>query len=411
MVPKRIMLVAGETSGDILAAELVQALRIELAQAEADFSDYHQPLHASLEPVFFGAGGPHMRAAGVELAFDMSGHAVTGLSDVIEKLSFFRRRMKELIRLAEQRQPHAIICVDFSGFNLRLVCALRRRIRTKRRAFYNWNPKVIQYVSPQVWASRAGRARHLERNVDLLLSILPFEKEWYARHAPRLKVEFVGHPIVDRCAKSATAKTRPETEVVLLLPGSRAGEIRRHVPVMAEAAGLIVRKHSSKFRMVLPDESLAGMARQVVPGTIDVRVGGLAEALNAATMAIASTGTVTMECACFGVPTVAIYKTSWVTYQVARRIVRVKYLAMPNILAREVIYPEFIQNDATPENIAREALDLLHNEAHRKQIKEKLAVVIESLGKPGASRRAAQAVIKVVWENYPISTSTALSEA
>src|SRR3954466_15156022 len=179
MVPKRIMLVAGETSGDILAAELVRELRMELARRENDLGNDRQPLHARLEPVFFGAGGPRMAAEEVELVFDMTRDAVVGLSDVIKKLGVFRSRMAQLIRLAEERGPHAIICVDFSGFNLRLAEAIRRRIRSQTGPFYNWNPRIIQFVSPQVWASRAGRARVLERNIDLLLSILPFEKAWY----------------------------------------------------------------------------------------------------------------------------------------------------------------------------------------------------------------------------------------
>src|SRR5688572_16576295 len=198
MVPKRFMIVAGEPSGDLLAADLVRALRDEMPMLKHEHQ--LQPLHASLAPEFFGAGGPAMAKAGVELVFDMTRHAVVGISDVLRKLTTFRRLLHRLVQAAEERQPHTIVCVDFSGFNLRLAGAIRRKVARQRGPFRNWNPTIIQFVSPQVWASRPGRARWMARHVDLLLSIFPFEKDWYARHAPGLKVEFVGHPIVDRHA-------------------------------------------------------------------------------------------------------------------------------------------------------------------------------------------------------------------
>ena len=146
-------------------------------------------------------------------------------------------------------------------------------------------------------------------------------------------------------------------------------------------------------RMVIPNESLLQLAREFAcPPNLDLQIGNLHTALAEATVAIASTGTVTMECAYFGVPTVAMYKTSWSTYEIGKRIIQVKFLAMPNILANEAIFPEFIQNDATPEKIGRAALELLNNSSARKTIREKLGKVVDSLGGAGASRRAAQAV-------------------
>src|SRR6185436_15610218 len=198
MKPKSFMLIAGEASGDMLGAELVTALREECALiGTGPLSDF-QPLFGGLAPRFFGAGGPRMAEAGVELATDLTEHAVVGLIEVIKHYRTFKRLFEQLLRLALERQPDAIICVDFSGFNRRFARAVKAHVSARAGVFNNWNPKIIQYVSPQVWASRPGRARQLERDVDLLLTIFPFEKAWYAGHAPKLRLEFVGHPVIDR---------------------------------------------------------------------------------------------------------------------------------------------------------------------------------------------------------------------
>lgn len=396
MVPKRFMVVAGEPSGDLLAAELVRALRVELAAREAQPTGDLQPLHTSLAPEFFGAGGPRMAEAGVEIAFDFTRHAVVGLSDVLRKYHVFRRRMRELVALAAERKPHAIICVDFSGFNLRLARAVRRVVEDARGKFLNWRPKIVQFVSPQVWASRPRRAVCLERDVDLLLSIFPFEKNWYAQRAPQLKVEFVGHPIMDRYADYDPPRVGREKPLVLLLPGSREAELRRHVPVMVEAARRL--SHPAEVRMVVPDVRLAESARRVLrpEANVAIQAGGLPESLANAELAIAATGTVTLECAYFGVPTIALYKTSWSTYQIGKRIITVKYLSMPNLLAGEAVFPEFIQHQAAPDVIANAANDLLGNPENRKTIREKLRVIVNQLGNPGAPRRAARAIAELV---------------
>ena len=400
MVPKQIMIIAGEASGDLLAAELVSALRKEMTDAEAQPTSDLQPLHASLEPRFFGAGGPRMAAAGVKLAVDMTAYTVFGLVDVVKGYYRFRKLLAQLRELAIERQPDAIICVDFSGFNRRFAGAVKTYVRRRRGPFFDWDPKTVQYVSPQVWASRAGRARQLARDFDLLLSIFPFEKDWYAKQAPELRVEFVGHPIVDRYAtfNRQSATRDPHSRLVLLLPGSREKELRRHLPVMVEAARIIAAKSPARFRMVLTNPDFVKLARSQIPASSELAIqsGGLAESLAEADLALASSGTVALECAYFGVPTVVLYKVAWPEYEIARHIVKVKHIAMPNLLAGETIYPELIQRAATPQNIAREALDLLENESRRKQTQAKLMQVIPLLGGPGASRRAAKAIVALL---------------
>jgi len=417
------MLIAGEASGDLLAAELVSALREKLPDAK-----------------FFGAGGQKMSATGVELTFDMTQHAVVGFTDVLKNYFKFRRLFEQLLALAIERKPDVIIGIDFGGFNLRFGQAIKKFVRQNqnRSASTPWNPKIVQFVSPQVWASRPKRAQVLERDYDLLLSIFPFEKNWYAQRAPNLRVEFVGNPLVERFEKEQNQKLNPlfwtkpgsttelfsispgefviadskgysppperiNKKLVVLLPGSRMGELYRHVAVMLSAAKILEKSTNCFFRIVLPTESLAHyvagfeLAEYLIEDrrALEIHVGGLAQSLKEADVAIASTGTVTMECAFFGVPTVTLYKTSWLTYEIGKRIVTVKSLTMPNLLAGEEVYPEFIQHFATPENISDAALELLQNESRRQKIKAQLGKVVASLGELGAANRAAAVILSL----------------
>jgi lipid-A-disaccharide synthase len=336
----------------------------------------------------------------------MTRHSVTGISDVLKNYFKFKRLFDQLFALAVSREPHAIICVDFSGFNRRFAAAIKNYVRARQRTFNNWDPKIIQYVSPQVWASRPGRADQMARDVDLLLSIFPFEKDWYAARVPKLRVEFIGHPMIDRyqgATSSHKAVASPGLDpspvpLLLLLPGSRPGELNRHLPPMLAALELIqAAAPGLRARMVLPTESLVAQAKSLgVPSGVGLRCGGLAESLSEATLAIASTGTVTMECAYFGVPAVTLYKTSWFTYEIGKLIVKVKSLTMPNLLAKEEIFPEFIQDAATPKNISDATLKLLRNPERRDFVKSRLTKIIASLGGPGASRRAAEAIVKML---------------
>jgi len=389
------MLIAGEPSGDLLAAELVGSIRAEAAAIPQSKLD---------APRFFGAGGPQMAAAGVELAFDLTQHSVIGLWEVVRNYATFRRFFNQLLALACERKPGVIVCVDYQGFNSRFA----RAVRERSRRFAGWRPKLVQYVSPQVWASRPGRAQRLADTVDLLISIVPFEKPWYAERVPRLRVEFVGHPIVGRHGNAdatdasndsapSTLRHSPSTPRVLLLPGSRVGELKRHIPPMLEAVRIIRRELPAvTFCMVLPGEDLKPLANHAAALGVAMQVGGLGAALREATVAIASTGTVTLECAWFGVPAVALYKTSGLTYMIGRQLVTVDFLAMPNLLAGREVFPEFVQNAATGGNLAHAALDLLRDDSRRASVKEQLAKVVASLGPPGASNRAAKAVLNCV---------------
>jgi len=380
-MPRSVMIIAGEASGDTLGAELVKALRAEPGGRELDF---------------FGAGGSKLAAAGADLAFDLAAHAVVGIIEVLKNYSKFKGFFDQLLDLAVQRKPDYVILIDYPGFNLRFAKALKERARKDRSS--SWNPKVVYYVSPQIWAWHESRIEQIARDIDLMLAIFPFEKAWYAARKPEFKVEFVGHPLIDRYAherSKLSAKTPAETSL-LLLPGSRVRELKKHLPVMVEAARRIEAEQSVRLRMVLPNVKLLDLARELCDlAAIEVQMGELASALSSAKAAIASSGTVTMECAYFGVPTVVIYRTSWSTHALGRRFIRVKYLAMPNLLAEETVYPELIQDDANAKNIYMEAKELLNNEARRTVIKTQLHRVIAALGEPGASQRAARAILSL----------------
>jgi lipid-A-disaccharide synthase len=382
MNARTIMLVAGDPSGDALAASLARALAAALRGCR-----------------FIGAGGPGMAGAGVEMAFDLTADAVIGVSDVFKILPRLLRHKRQLVRLALERKPEVIVHVDFGGFNRWLAHAIRAAARG--RPSLNWRPWIVQYVSPQVWASRPGRAAKMARDFDLLLCLFPFEKEWYARHAPGFRVECVGHPMFDthEARPGSAPPGKPgEVPVVVLLPGSRRGELRRHLPVVLGAARWIAARQPARFKLVAPGEEMAGLARALLssgPPEIEVQVGRLPEALSQAAIALASTGTVTLECALFGVPAVAFYKTSLLTYWIARQLVTVEHLAMPNLLAGEALYPELIQHRATAANVGGAALELLASASRRAAIRSKLARVISSLGGPGAAGRAAAAIVRL----------------
>ena len=385
---KTVLMIAGEASGDTLGAELIEATQ---AEPGGDLID------------FIGAGGPKMAAAGQHAELDLTQHAVVGIWEVLKNYGKFRRLFRQLLDLATRREPDAIVLIDYPGFNLRFAGAIRNYQTSGGGAFRDWQPKIICYVSPQLWAWREGRVHAIARDIDLMLSIFPFEKEWYAERVPEFPVQFVGHPLVDRFPLAKPdGKSVPldpdlftEEPTVVLLPGSRRREIDKHLPVMLEAAVIFSEKIKTHLRMVLPSDEMLELARRHIPTDIkiDLQVGGLAKALGQASLAIASSGTITMECAWFRVPTVVLYKTSPLTHALGRRLVKVPYLAMPNLLAGEELFPEFIQSAANADNLAEASLLLLRDKSQRTRILDGLDLVAAQLGESGAAARAARTVL------------------
>jgi lipid-A-disaccharide synthase len=353
------MFIAGEASGDAHAAGLIKALRAQ-----------------SPEVNVFGAGGPEMKAAGMELLLDLTEHAVVGLVEVLKNYGKFRRIFWDLVREAERRKPDAVVLVDFPGFNLRFAAQMKQR-----------NIKVIYYISPQLWAWHASRAKQIERDVKLMLTIFPFEKDWYAKRAPKLRVEFVGHPFVERVRDGAGA-TKREEKLILLLPGSREREVAKIWPIMSRVVDRM--PSDVKFVAAAVNKPMAAMIRHP---RVTVEVGKAQEWMARAALAITASGTATMECAFYGCPMIVVYKVNWLTYLIGRMVVTVNWLAMPNVIANRAIVPEYIQQDAKPDRIVATARELLENAAKRETMQEDLAVVVASLGGAGASERAAKLIL------------------
>lgn len=369
------MFVAGEASGDTLGAELIRALASRAGAVR------HR---------YFGAGGRAMAAAGLEVNLDLAPHAVVGIWEVLKNYDKFKGFFDQLLRLALHIRPDDVILIDYPGFNLRFAKALKEASRSQN----GWNPRITYYVSPQIWAWHESRIHQIAQDIDLMLSIFPFEKDWYAARKPNFRVEYVGHPLTDRFRDRPPAKP-PAGRHVTLLPGSRQRELRKHIPPMVGAAKLLREQTGATFGMVVPDSQAAEIATYLVGPESDIglQIGGLPDALEASSAAIASSGTVTMECAWFRVPTVVLYRTSWSTHFLGRRFIKVKHLAMPNLLAGKKVYPELIQNEATPQNLAREAAILLQDGSRAESVRRELDAVIASLGPPGASGRAAGAIL------------------
>jgi len=353
------MFIAGEASGDAHAAELIKALRVQAPDVNV-----------------FGAGGPKMKAAGMELLLDLTEHAVVGLVEVLKNYGKFRRIFWDLVRKAETRKPDAVVLVDFPGFNLRFAAQMKKR-----------GIKVIYYISPQLWAWHANRAKQIQRDVDLMLTIFPFEKDWYAKHAPKLRVEFVGHPFAERIQESDVAGRKPEN-LILLLPGSREREVAKIFPIMAR----VVDQMPPDLKFVAAAVNARSAAMMKHPEVM-VEVGNAHDLMQRAVLAITASGTATMECAFFGCPMIVVYKVNWLTYLIGRMLVTVNWLAMPNVIAGREVVPEYIQHNAKPDMIARRVLELLQDAYRREAMRQELAAVVKSLGGAGASEHAARLIL------------------
>jgi lipid-A-disaccharide synthase len=367
-----ILMVAGEASGDAHGAELIQALREKNPRVR-----------------IVGVGGPRMAAAGQEQLLDLSAHAVIGLAEVIKQYFKFRKFRDQILDLARQERPDAVVLIDCSGFNLRLTPRLRRDLPGTR---------IIYYISPQVWASRAGRVRAMQRDINLLLSILPFEKAWFEKAAPKFNVQWVGHPVLDRIRKVDAVEPNPN--FVALLPGSRRTEVEKHLPALWEAALIMGReKPGLKFILLSPNEaiqkhSLQLLARFPAPNFVfEYNIGYAVSHLSRCALAMVASGTASLECALVGIPQIVVYRVHPLTYAVGKRVVKVKHLSIINVMAGEPVVPEFLQDNLEASAVAQEGLELLNNPRRREAMKRHVAEIIATLGEPGASKRAADLIL------------------
>ncbi len=365
-------MVAGEASGDAHGAELIQAIKEKQPQAR-----------------IIGVGGPRMASAGQEQLLDLSAHAVRGLAEVLKQYFKFRKFRDQVLDLAKKERPDAVVLIDCSGFNLRLTPRLRLDLPGTR---------IIYYISPQVWASRSSRVKAMQRDIDLLLTILPFEKAWFAKVAPTFNVQWVGHPVLDRIRKVDVVEPNPN--FVALLPGSRRTEVDKHLPALWESAIIMSRNRLGlKFILISPNEAIQKYALELLAKlpapnfTFEYNVGYAISHLSRCSLALVASGTASLECALVGIPQVVIYRVHPLTYAVGKRVVKVKYLSIINVMADEAIVPEFLQDALEPSAVAQEALELLNNVTRRENMKRRVAQIVDTLGEPGASKRAAEAIL------------------
>jgi lipid-A-disaccharide synthase len=378
----RLMLVAGEESGDAHAAALARALRE--AEPGARFE-------------FFGSTGAAMAREGVESVVREEDLAITGLVEIARALPRFWAAYRALRRAAVERRPDAVVLVDWPDFNLALARALRRR-----------GLRVIYYISPQLWAWRSHRVRQVRRDVDLLLTILPFEREWYAARGVS-HVEFVGHPLAgsvtprltreEFCARHNLDASRP---IVALLPGSRRKEFERILPVMLDAAALLLKEMPGvQFVLALAARRAPEEAERIISShpsgarlvpQIKVVYDEAREALAAADAAAVCSGTATLEAALAGTPLVVVYKESALNWQTLGRLIEVEHYGLVNLVAGHRLAPELMQDDFKGDALARELTALLEP-TRNAEVRARLREATARLGEGGASRRAAEAVL------------------
>jgi lipid-A-disaccharide synthase len=367
---KTIFVAAGEASGDLHAAALIRALKAR---------------HSGLR--FFGLGGEQLRSEGVELLFDLSTLAVAGFWEVIKRIGHFRRVYNSVLERIDAERPDLAILVDYPGMNMRLARELKKR-----------NIKVAYYIVPQVWAWKPGRIKQIEERVDLLLSILPFEKQLF--DPARLRCEFVGHPLLDVVAPIADAGTfrkvhsaNSDTQIVALLPGSRETEITRHYRIMLDAVALLQKSGTEITPFVAVRQEVDPSLYSSPENETKVRpihIGAERyDLLHAADVSIVASGTATLEAALRGRPFCVVYRTGWITYQIAKRVINLRNVGLVNIVAGEQIVPEYLQGDMSPTTLANFCKQMLTDQNAANTMSRRLSLVRSKLGTPGAAERAA----------------------
>ncbi len=370
-----LCVVAGDPSGDAHAARLIEALKPHLAGW-----------------TFSGLGGPAMQRAGVSLLDDLTSASAIGPFDALRHLGRFIRARRLLSAHLETQRPNLVILVDCGDFNLPIVAPLAKR----------FGCRVVYYISPQVWAWGRFRLRWIRRYVDHMLVLFPFEEECYRRAG--VPVTWVGHPLVDLakpCTPPQEALARyglnPWRRTVGLLPGSRAHELARHLPLFLRTARRIAwRMPGVQFLLSCPPTTPASWFEQsLAHAAVDVHLaeGSLYDALQLMDAALVTSGTATLEAALCAVPMAVVYRTAWPTYLMARAVVRIPHIAMVNVVAQRQVVPEFLQHHATPQRLAEAIVGLLRDEARRTDMKTSLRDVTQRLGPPGGVSRAAHAVL------------------
>ena len=380
---KRILIAAGEASGDLHASYLVKAMLT---------------LESSLQ--FYGMGGEKLREVGVRIIFDISRLSVMGITEVIHHLGHLYRVFKWLEKSLKNDRPDLIILIDYPDFNLRLAKAAKR-----------YNVPVLYYISPQVWAWRTRRIKKIGKLVDKMIVVFPFEFSLYEREG--IEVSFLGHPLLDivKVNKSKEENIKrfgldDQKVTIGLLPGSRLSEVKRILPPMIGAAQQLSKRFKN-LQFILPiapglkKEEIVKLTKNATVA-ITVVDDSIYEVIDVSYLVVVASGTATLETALLSTPMVILYKMSPLTYLVGRKLVKVKYIGMANIIAGRKVVPELIQDEASAERITYEVTRMLEDTSYHQGICEELSCIKRKLGEPGASNRAAKIALEML--HYQRST-------
>lgn len=374
---KKVAIIAGEASGDLHGSDLVKAM---------------QRIDHRIQ--FYGIGGEKLREAGVKIIADSSDMAVVGLTEVLSKLGFILSVRRKLKQSLYDENPDLLILIDYPDFNLPLAKVAKK-----------YGIKVFYYISPQVWAWRKRRIYDIARYVDKMAVILPFETSIYEE--VNLDVSFVGHPLLDVVKRKFSRDDalrefglKDRGAIIGILPGSRESEVIKLLPDMMKAA-VILKERIAHVQFVLP---LAGTLKHdfisdiMSQYLVDVTVvkDNVYDVIGVSDIVMVASGTATLETALLETPMVIVYKVSPVSYFIGRIIINVDHIGIVNIIAGKKVVPEFIQDDAKPENIANEIYDILSNAPRMDKIKRDLSQIREKLGSPGAAARAAEQAYEII---------------
>ncbi len=366
---KKILIIAGEASGDRHAADLVREIS-----------------HIRPKTEFFGIGGDEMEAAGVELLYHISQMAVLGVTEIIRNLLFFRKAQQR-IKAELSCGIAAVMLVDYPGFNLRIA-----------KMAHGLNVPVIYYISPQLWAWGEKRVEKVRKYVDLMLVLFHFEADFYKKHG--INAQFVGHPLVDQIKiEQSEADFRRENSlpsdkpIIGLFPGSREMEVRNLLPVMMEAAHRL-RRQFGCLPVIGRSTNLPEKLYHDICGGEDVSIlsGVSHQLMQFSHAAMVASGTATLECGYLQTPMVVLYAVSPITYWLGRLLIKIDNIALVNIVADEKIIPEFIQKDMTVSAVGKAMARYFDDSDYYRSVKRKLAKIDAALGEGGASRHAAEQI-------------------
>ncbi len=374
----KILIVAGEASGDLHGAQLIRQIKRFKPDAE-----------------FFGVGGKQMGIECTRLLCDCRFLGVVGIVEILVHLKAIRRCFKILKDFLKNQNPDLLILIDYPDFNLRLAKVAKKQ-----------GIKVVYYICPQVWAWRKGRLKLISRFVDKVLVIFPFEVPFYKNAG--IDVEFVGHPLLDSVFPKISQESfkvkfglHGGERVIALMPGSRKGEVFRILPVMLEGSRILLKDCPGLWRFVLilaPTINREAVNPLIERHAKDLNIflvqGYTYEALKVSEIAFVASGTATLEAAIIGTPMILLYKLSWLTYIIAREMIKLPAIGLVNIVAEEKFVPELIQKDASGEKLAEAASNILDDSLKRQNMIQGMRKVRKALGEPGAAYRAACAILR-----------------